>query len=156
MRPSASPPFNVRQGHPLLHMQLESWVPPYVFVVWLFSLLWVANPFSFFSPSLTLPLGSLYSVQFWRLTASIHICIFVKLWRSISGDIHIRVLSANTYITNSTWVWWLYVYGMNPLVGQSLDGLPFHLCSILCHYISFREDSQNIQRTQEIRLQRNK
>ena len=28
--PRASPPFDVQKGHPLLHMQLEPWVPPCV------------------------------------------------------------------------------------------------------------------------------
>jgi hypothetical protein len=25
----ASPPIDVRQGHPLLHMNLDPWIPPY-------------------------------------------------------------------------------------------------------------------------------
>jgi hypothetical protein len=64
--PRASPPTDVLQGHSLLHMQLEAWVPPCVLFGWLFSpwelwergsgwlillfFLWVANPFNFFSP----------------------------------------------------------------------------------------------------------
>jgi len=62
--PRASPASDARQCHPLLHMQLEPWVPPCVFFAWWFSLqeLWglvgwycwssygVANPFSSFSP----------------------------------------------------------------------------------------------------------
>ena len=28
--PRASPPFDVQQGHPLLHIHLEPWVPPCV------------------------------------------------------------------------------------------------------------------------------
>jgi hypothetical protein len=35
--PRASPPFDVRQGHPLLHMQLEPWVTPCVLFGWWFS-----------------------------------------------------------------------------------------------------------------------
>jgi hypothetical protein len=31
--PRASPPINDLLGHPLLHMQLESWVPPCVLVI---------------------------------------------------------------------------------------------------------------------------
>ena len=27
--PMASPPIDARQGHPLLHMYLESWIPPF-------------------------------------------------------------------------------------------------------------------------------
>ena len=38
-------------------------------------------------------------------------------------------------IHNSVWVWWLH-YGMDPQVGQSLDGLSFSLCSTLCFCIS--------------------
>jgi hypothetical protein len=30
--PKASPPFDDQLGHPLLHMQLESWVPPWLVV----------------------------------------------------------------------------------------------------------------------------
>jgi hypothetical protein len=35
--PRASPPIDGWQVHPLLHMQLEPWVPPCVFFVWWFS-----------------------------------------------------------------------------------------------------------------------
>ena len=31
-RPKASSPIDVQQGHPLLHMPLEPWVPPCVFL----------------------------------------------------------------------------------------------------------------------------
>jgi hypothetical protein len=67
--PRASPCIDDLQGHPLLHMQLEPWIPPCVFFGWLFSpreiLLFSsyccssygnANPFHFlgtFSSSLT-------------------------------------------------------------------------------------------------------
>ena len=33
----ASPPIDARQCHPLLHMQLEPWVPPCVIFGWWFS-----------------------------------------------------------------------------------------------------------------------
>jgi hypothetical protein len=36
-RPRASPPIDVPQGHHLLCMQLEPWVPPCVFFGWWFS-----------------------------------------------------------------------------------------------------------------------
>jgi hypothetical protein len=36
-RPRASPPTDARQGHPLLHMLLEPWVPPCVLFSWWFS-----------------------------------------------------------------------------------------------------------------------
>jgi hypothetical protein len=61
--PRASPPIDAQQGHPLLHIQLESWVPPCVLFDWWFSLralgvlvssycfsYGVADPFSSFSP----------------------------------------------------------------------------------------------------------
>jgi hypothetical protein len=35
--PRAFPPIDDWQGHPLLHMQLEPWVPPCVFFGWWFS-----------------------------------------------------------------------------------------------------------------------
>jgi hypothetical protein len=35
--PRVSPPIDVRQGHPLLHMQLESWIPLCVLFGWWFS-----------------------------------------------------------------------------------------------------------------------
>ena len=35
--PRASPFIDVQQGHPLLHMQLEPWVPPFVFFGWWFN-----------------------------------------------------------------------------------------------------------------------
>jgi hypothetical protein len=36
-RPRASPPIDGQVGHPLLHMQLETWIPPCVFFDWQFS-----------------------------------------------------------------------------------------------------------------------
>jgi hypothetical protein len=64
--PRAAPPIDAQQGHPLLHMRLEPWVPPCVLLGWWFSpwelrgggfVGWyccssygVANPFSSFSP----------------------------------------------------------------------------------------------------------
>jgi hypothetical protein len=35
--PRTSPPIDARQGHPLLHMWLEPWVPPCVLFGWWFS-----------------------------------------------------------------------------------------------------------------------
>jgi hypothetical protein len=37
---------------------------------------------------------------------------------------------------NSVWVWWLFM-GLDPQVGQSLDGHSFSLCSPLCLCNSF-------------------
>ena len=72
--PRASPPIDAWQGHPLLHMRLEPWVPPCVLFGWWFSPweLWgvwlvdiVVLPMGLQTPSapsvlpLTPPLGSL-------------------------------------------------------------------------------------------------
>ena len=35
--PRASPPIDVRQGHSLLHMYLEPWIPPCILITCLFS-----------------------------------------------------------------------------------------------------------------------
>ena len=35
--PRVSPPIDARHGHPLLHMQLEPWVPPCVHFCWWFN-----------------------------------------------------------------------------------------------------------------------
>jgi hypothetical protein len=62
--PRASPSTDARWGHPLLHMQLEPWIPPCVHNGWWFSpwevwssgwlkllfFLWVANTFNSFNP----------------------------------------------------------------------------------------------------------
>jgi hypothetical protein len=84
----ASSLSNAWQGHPLLHVQLEPWVPPCILFGWWFSPweLWVAlvgryyrssygveNPSASSVLSLTPPLGTPCSVQ-W-LAASIPICI---------------------------------------------------------------------------------
>ena len=83
-----SPSIDDWQGHPLLHMQLEPWVPPCVIFGWWFSPwefweVWLVNIVvlsmglqipsapSVFPP--TPPLGSLSLV--WCLAACIHICI---------------------------------------------------------------------------------
>ena len=85
--PRASLPIDAKQGHPLLHMQLEPSVPPCVFIGWWFRL-WqlslvdiVVLPMGLRIPSapsvlsLTPPFGTPWSVQ-W-LVASI--CLFVRL-----------------------------------------------------------------------------
>jgi hypothetical protein len=84
--PRASLPTDAQKGHPLLHMQLEPWVPPCELFGWWFSPweLWsawlvdiVPPPMGLQTPSapsvlsLTPPLGTPYSVQ-W-LTVSIHL-----------------------------------------------------------------------------------
>ena len=88
IEPRASPPTDVKQCHLLLHMQLESWVPPCILFGWWFSswelwVIWLVNiivlPMGLQTPSaplgisLTHPLGSQCLVQ-W-LAASICHCI---------------------------------------------------------------------------------
>jgi hypothetical protein len=55
-RPRASSPIDVQQGHPLLHMQLEPWVPPCVLFGWWFSPweLWGLLVGSYFVPPMGL------------------------------------------------------------------------------------------------------
>jgi hypothetical protein len=60
--PRTSPPIDDLQGHPLLHMHLEPWVPPCALFAWSLGALWVlvgsyccsfygaANPFSPLGP----------------------------------------------------------------------------------------------------------
>jgi hypothetical protein len=39
----------------------------------------------------------------------------------------------------------LSTYGLDPQVGQSLDGLSFSLCSTLCLCISFRQEQFRVK-----------
>jgi hypothetical protein len=73
--------------------------------------------------SLALPLGTLCSVQWF--VVSIHFCICEIL----SGDSYIRLLSASTCWHPQYCLGLVSAYGMDPQVGQSLDGLSFSLCS---------------------------
>ena len=77
--PMASLPMDTQQSHPLLHMQLELWVPPVVVFGWWFNPwelcgIWLVDiiavpPMGLQTPSapsvfsLTPPLGTLSSVQ---------------------------------------------------------------------------------------------
>ena len=90
--PRTSPPIDDWQGHPLLHMPLEPWVPPCVFCGWWFSTreFWgywlvhiIVHLMGLLSPSdptvfsLDPPLGTLCSAQ-W-MSVSLHLCIFQTL-----------------------------------------------------------------------------
>jgi hypothetical protein len=57
------------------------------------------------------------------------ISVFVRLWQSLSGDSHIRLPSASTSWHSQYRPGLMTVYGMDPQVGQSLDGLSFSLCT---------------------------
>jgi len=91
-KPRASHPTDDRLGHPLLHMQLETWVPQCVFFDWWFSprelwgywLVRIVVPPTGLQTSLALwvlflapSLGTLCFVQ-W-MTMSIHFCIWQAL-----------------------------------------------------------------------------
>jgi hypothetical protein len=103
--PRASP-INDQQGQPLLHMQLEPWVPPCVFFGWWFSPweLWgywlvhiIVPPMGLQTPSapwafsLAPSLGTLYSVQ-W-MAVSIHFCICQALAEPLRRQLY-QVLTA--------------------------------------------------------------
>jgi hypothetical protein len=55
--------------------------------------------------------------------------VFVRFWQSLSGDSHIRLPSASTTQHPQYRPGLVTVYGMDPQVGQSLDGLSYSLCS---------------------------
>jgi hypothetical protein len=98
--PRASPPFDVQQGHPLLHMQLDPCVPPCVLFVWWFSpwelwIIWLVDivlPMVMQTPtvpsvaSLTPSFGTLCSVQL--LAASICLCICQALAEPLRRQLH--------------------------------------------------------------------
>ena len=65
--------------------------------------------------------------------------VFVRLWQSLLGDSHIRLPSASTSRHPQYYQGLVAVYGVDPQVGESLDGLSFNLCSTLCLYIFFCE-----------------
>ena len=81
--PRASPPIDAWQGCPLLHIWLETWIPP---------------------------------------------C-----------DSHIRLLSASTSWYPQYCLGLVTVYGMDPQMGQSLDGISFIHCSTLYLHIYSHE-----------------
>jgi len=107
--PRASPPIDARQCHPLLHMQLEPWVPTYLLFGWLCSpweiwgwglVCWyfcssyeVPNPFSPLSPFSNPSTGVPGSV--WWLVASILIGIRKTLSEPLRRHPY-QALSAST------------------------------------------------------------
>jgi hypothetical protein len=106
--PWAYPPTVDRLGLPLLHMQLEPWVPTCVFFDWWFSTreLWgywlvhiVVPPMGLQTPSapwvlsLAPSLGTLWSIQ-W-MAVSIHFCICQALAEPLT-DSFIRILSSSS------------------------------------------------------------
>ena len=73
----ASPPIDDRLSHPLLHMQLEPWVLPWVFFDWWFvPSMGLQTPSPLWVLSLAPSLGTLCSVQWMTvsiLNTSLHI-----------------------------------------------------------------------------------
>jgi hypothetical protein len=86
--------------------------------------------------SLTPPLGALHS--FHWLDVSICLCICQALAESLRRQLHQAPLSKH-FLSPTMVSGLVTVYGMNPQVGQPLDGLSFSLCSILCPHICSRE-----------------
>jgi hypothetical protein len=84
----------------------------------------------------TLPLGSLCSDR-W-LASSIHICICQVLAEPLRRQLYQSAV--RKYLLGSVIVSQVAAYRMDPQVRQSLDGLSFSLCSILCPCISFRQE----------------
>jgi hypothetical protein len=133
--PRASPPFDTRQGHSLLHMQLEPCVPPCVLFGWWFSPweLWeiwlvdiVIPSMGLQTPSaprilpLTPPLGSFCSDQ-W-LAVSIHPCICQALAEPLREQLYQAPVS-KCFLASAIVSGMVAAYGMDPQVGQSIDGL---------------------------------
>ena len=114
--PRVSSPVNARQGHPLLHMHLEPWIPPWVLFggglvpgnsvgYWFVHI--VVPPMGLQAPSapsvlsLAPPLGTLCLVQ-W-LAVSIHFCICQRLEESLRRQLYqasvSKLLLASTIVS---------------------------------------------------------
>jgi len=69
-------------------------------------------------------------------------CEHLPLYLSCSGRISQETAISGSCqhallgISNIVWVWWLHVYGLDPQVGQALNGHFFSLCSKLFVSIS--------------------
>ena len=105
--PMAFPPIDDLQGHPLLHMQLNPWVPPCVSYVWWlvpgssggtgkfisFLLIWGCKPLQL--------LGYFLQLFHWRPCAQSNgwlkatTSVFVRNWHSLSIDSYMRILSVS-------------------------------------------------------------
>jgi len=132
--PRASPPIGAQQGHPLLHMHLEPWVCPCVLFGWWFSpwelwlvgivLMVLQTPSAPSTLSLTPPMGTPFSVQ-W-LAVSICLCIHHALPDPVRRQLYQAPVSLH-FLASAilSWVWWLCVYGLDPQVGQALNGHSF-------------------------------
>jgi hypothetical protein len=142
--------IDVQQGHPLLHMWLQPLVPPCVlfgcwFSPWELWGYWLVhivvppmglqNPFSSLGPFSSSYIGDPVISQMVGCEES-------PLYLSGPGRASQKTAISGSCqqglvgIHNSIIVGLVTVYGMDPQEGQSLDGLSFSLCSILCLYIS--------------------
>jgi hypothetical protein len=139
--PRASPPIAVREGHPLLYMYLEPWIPPCALLGWWSSLwehwvVWPANvvlPMGLQSPSAPPALKPApppgYLISVWWLAPSIHICIGYLLAGPPKEQPH-QVPVCKCLLITATVLGLVSVDRMEPQVGQSPDGPSFSLCSI--------------------------
>ena len=122
LRTKASPPIDVQQGHLLLHMKLEPWVPPCVLHGWWFSLweLWgilqtLSAPLDI---SLARPLGTLCSVQ-W-LTESTHLCICQALAESLKRQLYQAPVSKHLFASTIVSGFGDYIWDGSP--GGAVSG----------------------------------
>jgi hypothetical protein len=147
--PRASPPTNVHQGHPLPHMCA---IGPSMCTPWLVaqslgapegcslalwhccSLYGAANPLSSFSPFSNPSIGD-------PVLSPMVGCEHPPLYLTGSGRASQETAISGFYqqarpSIHNKYPGMVAVYGMDPQVGQSLDGLSFSLYSTLCFCIS--------------------
>jgi hypothetical protein len=141
--PRAQGPL-LQQGHPLTHMWPVSWVSPCVFLVGgpvprssrgsgLLTLL--LPPWGCKSPHSLLQFlhrGPCVQSNGWLKASAF---VFVRHWHHLSGNSHIRLLSASTS-RHLQYLSLVAVYGVDPQIEQFLGDLSFSLCSTLCLHIS--------------------
>jgi hypothetical protein len=80
--------------------------------------------------SLAPSLGTLCSVQ--CMTVNIHFCICQELAKPLRTQLYQSPVS-KLLLASTMWLVLVVVYGMDPQVGQSLDGHSFSLCFTLCN-----------------------
>jgi hypothetical protein len=141
----ASLPIDVQQGHPLLHMQLEPWVPPCVLFGWWFSPwkllgVWLVDivvlPMGLQTLSATSvlslapPLGTLCSVQ-W-LNESIHLCICQVLAEPLRRQLYQAPVSKHLLASTIVSGFGNCIWNRSP--GGAVSGWPF--LQSLPHFVS--------------------
>jgi hypothetical protein len=152
-RTRASPPIAVRQGHPLLHMYLEPWLPPCTLLGWWSSpgehwVIWPADVVlsmglqSPFAPPVLLPVPPPTGVPELSLiigSKHSHLLSLVASRTSQGTATPGSCQQAPLGNNNSIRVWCLQT-GWIAQVGQSLDGPSFSLCPIFCPCSSFGQE----------------